>query len=339
MPGKRLRICLIGAGRMGQRWALAMKHHPDVQLTLVADVDVIAGQALARSVGARFTSLAACPWEDPVVDAVFVVVPHRFLFLYAKKALSAGKHVFVEKPGSQTVAEMRVLIALAKRKRRHLMVGFNYRYFSNIARAHALVARGAIGDLLFVRVLHGHPGRPGYDREWRMNKKMAGGGVLMDQGMHVIDLARWFLPSKTIRTASASHHLFWHTDVEEEAFLLLKNEKQQLASIQVGVTQWKPIFTLEVYGTRGYVSVQGLGMKYGGENKLVVGTLNRKTQKVQEREIYCPYEPDDCLNAEVRAFARTARGQSKQGPSGEDALRVLQVIHSVYAKASGPAHL
>ncbi|HEU0051221.1 MAG TPA: Gfo/Idh/MocA family oxidoreductase, partial [Patescibacteria group bacterium] len=253
MPGKKISVCLIGAGRMGARWVEAMKKHCDIRVLVVTDVNESEGKKLAELAGARFALPKTLPWTTSDIDAVFIVTPHKFLFPYAKQALHAGKHVFVEKPGSRTAAEMRQLLSLARRKRRQLSVGFNYRHFTNIAKAHQMVLDGKIGELLFLRVVHGHPGRPGYDREWRMKKNEAGGGVLMDQGMHVIDLVNWFLPSKRFRVASATQsRLFWkRSDVEEQAFLILKNERAQMASVQTGVTQWKPVFTLEVYGNKG----------------------------------------------------------------------------------------
>jgi len=338
MPGKPLSLCLIGAGRMGERWAECIGNHPEVHLTLVVDTNEAQGRVLAERVGARFATPEGEPWRDSDIDAVFVVTPHRFLAEYARAALGAGKHVFVEKPGARTPEEMRELIRLAEEQGRRLMVGFNYRHFSAIARAHEMVTRGEIGDVLHMRVAHGHPGRPGYDQEWRMKKEMAGGGVLMDQGMHVIDLAHWFMPSKQTRVVSATQNLYWPTDVEEHAVVILKNEREQVATLQVGVTQWKPIFVLEVYGTKGYVIVNGLGMKYGGNNTLIHGALDPSQQRAEETVVECPYEPDDCLRHELDAFAGFVRGENVAS-DGTDALRVLEAIGSVYDVSPDTSHL
>lgn len=332
MIGKKYNFCLVGAGRMGARWAEIISESRDARLALVVDKDKEAARVLAQKHGADWTD-GARGLESKAVDAVLIAVPHKFLFFYARLALLAGKHVLVEKPGSRTAAEMAELIRLARRHRRALMVGFNYRFFDAVSRAKKLASAGKFGKINFIRMRHGHAGRPGYGREWRMNKNLAGGGVLMDQGVHLIDLAHWFLPGgfKTVSAATSAN--FWKTAVEDNAFVLLKNQRGQIISLHVGLTQWKPIFSLEIFGSQGYCLVEGLGRKYGGKETLTIGTLV-KGGKARERTVVCNPEPANALRAELAEFLSAIRRRSNAASTGQDALLVLETVKKAYAASN-----
>jgi predicted dehydrogenase len=313
---------------MGARWADIISAERAAKLVFVMDPDRNAADAVAKKCRTRsIPALDDASLND--VDALFVVTPHRFLYSHAKTALMAKKHVFIEKPGCRTAREMRTLVSLAKRQKRSLMVGFNYRFFDAVARAKRAVDRGTVGDLIFLRSRHGHAGRKGYEKEWRMDRATAGGGVLMDQGVHLLDLMHWFLPGNTRRIESVMSDLFWKATVEENAFVVWKNARRQTASLSVGITQWDPLFSLEVYGTKGYCRVNGLGRKYGGRETLTIGKLT-KEYSVREKTIVCDPEPSNALRHELREFIRAIRTHRDPHPNGTDALRVLQSAESAY---------
>jgi predicted dehydrogenase len=188
--GHRLNVAIVGCGLIGQRRAKAL-----CTATLVASCDAVPdrSEALSHAYGATSCS----DWREVVgredVDIVIVATTNEWLAPIAMAAIEAGKHVLVEKPGGRSAGEIEPLIAAAKARDVRVRVGFNHRYHPALQKARELIDDGACGELMFVRGRYGHGGRIGYDKEWRADPALAGGGELIDQGVHVIDLARWFL--------------------------------------------------------------------------------------------------------------------------------------------------
>ena len=327
MTGKKYAIALIGAGRMGERWAKVIHDSPRARLSLVIDPNKKTGEKVAREYGAAY--LPAFPKKNVPAHAFFVVTPHAYLYQSARRALLQNKPVFIEKPGARNAAELKKLIALAKKKRQPLMVGFNYRFFDAIQKAKKVLDAGTLGNILFMRLRHGHGGRSGYEKEWRMDKKIAGGGVLMDQGIHLIDLVLWCMPGKIKNLSAVSQNLFWKSAVEEQACIVLKNDTGQLASMSVGITEWKPVFSLEIIGEKGYIRVEGLGRKYGGKELLVVG-LKNKDGTITEKTTACNPKPENALKALFKKFITSVETGTVSGLSGVDALRVLEIVGKTY---------
>ena len=329
---KKYNVALIGAGRMGARWASIIAISKQASLRLVVDKDVALSEQVAKIHGAASgTNQRAAFGSD--IDAVCIVTPHKFLYPLAKEALLAGKHVFVEKPGSRTESEMRDLIRIAREKRLTLTVGFNYRLFDSLRQAKKIVENGAIGAVHSVRIVHGHPGRVGYKKEWRMQKELAGGGVLMDQGPHVIDLARWFLEDTITQVSGVTSNAVWKAEVEDIAVLFLKTNKGKVASLQVSISEWKPVFSCHIGGEKGYLSIRGLGRKYGNGESFSVGIYNRKKEVLKEKILRCDPDADKALTLELGSFLDALANGVRKNESAEDAAEVLSIIGKVYAQA------
>jgi predicted dehydrogenase len=143
-------------------------------------------------------------------------------------------------------------------------VGFNHRYHPALLKARELIDAGELGELMFVRGRYGHGGRKGYNREWRANPLLSGGGELIDQGVHMIDLSRWFLGDFT-EIQGFAHTYFWDMPVDDNGFMLLKTAKKQTAFLHVSCTEWKNLFSLEIYGREAKLHLEGLGGSYGIE--------------------------------------------------------------------------
>lgn len=330
--GKIYKFCLIGAGRMGARWAEIINENPRARLELVID----ANESTAKTVGQKFN----CAYGQNIpedfgnngCDAVLVATPHNFLFSSSLACLRAGKHVLAEKPGAITSGDLETLRETAEKNKLSLMVGFNYRFFESISRAKKIIDAGKIGDIMFIRLRHGQAARPDYDKEWRMNKEISGGGVLMDHGTHNIDLVNYFLSGKKLLIGGATANLFWQTDAEDNAFVLLKNDGGQLASLHMGITEWKPLFSLEIFGKNGYCAVNGLGKKYGGSEILKVG-LKDSNGQIAEEEIVCNPEVKNSFQAELNEFIDSIEQGRLPSPNAEDAIKTLKIIEEVYAGA------
>jgi predicted dehydrogenase len=255
-------VAILGCGLIGQKRSKALS---GAKLIVCADVDEKRASSLA---GKYPGSDATTDWRAAVcrddVDIVVVATTNDALVATSLEAVQAGKHVLLEKPAARNVAELDLLIAAAKENRVQVRVGFNHRYHPALLRARELVDNDELGELMFVRGRYGHGGRKGYDREWRANPMLSGGGELIDQGVHMIDISRWFLGDFT-EIQGFAHTYFWDMPVDDNGFMLLKTARKQTAFLHVSCTEWKNLFSLEIYGHDAKLHIEGLGGSYGIE--------------------------------------------------------------------------
>ncbi len=259
---RSLGVGIIGCGLIGRKRAQALG---PARLVACADVVSERAQSLARSGGAE---LATVDYRQVLsrkdVDMVIVATTNQELSSIASEALETGKHVLVEKPGGRSVEELDLVIASARRSGCLARVGFNHRFHPALRKARELFEAGALGELMFIRGRYGHGGRVGYEKEWRADPARSGGGELIDQGVHLIDLSRWFL-GEFSEVNGFAHTYFWTMPVDDNAFLLLKTARRQVAFLHASCTEWKNLFSFEIYGQDGKVQIDGLGGSYGLE--------------------------------------------------------------------------
>src|SRR5262249_24030873 len=139
-----------------------------------------------------------------------------------------------------------------------------HRYHPAVRKARELIEAGAVGELMFLRGRYGHGGRIGYHKEWRSNPSISGGGELIDQGVHLIDLSRWFLGDFE-KISGIAQTFYWQMPVDDNSFLLLQTGDQKTAFLHCSCTEWKNLFSFELYGRSGKLHIEGLGGSYGPE--------------------------------------------------------------------------
>src|SRR5262249_29115340 len=290
----------------------------------------------ARQLAAHFPGCRDEPdWQTCVtrddIDLVVVATVNAWLAPVALAAVRAGKHVLVEKPAARNAAELRPLPAAARAAGVLVKVGFNHRFHPAFRKARELFDAGAVGPLLYVRGRYGHGGRLGYDREWRADPAVAGGGELLDQGVHLIDLARWFAGD----FAEGSGHVaayFWGMPVEDNGFLLLRTALGQAAWLHASCTEWKNLFCFEVFGRDGKLQIDGLGGSYGTE-RLSFYRM-RPEMGPPDTTIWEYPGPDTSWGDEFAHFLDCiAHGRRPSGDL-EDARAALEVVERVYAQAA-----
>jgi predicted dehydrogenase len=269
---------------------------------------------------------------DPDIDAVVVSTFNSALCPVTIAALDAGKHVLCEKPLGRNSQEAAAMVAAAGRSGRILKVGFNLRFHPALRQAQKLCAEGAIGDLYFVRGIYGHGGRTGYDREWRGDAELAGGGELLDQGVHLVDLAQWFVGELKY----VHGHVFrWFWDVaplEDNVFVTLSGSGKRIVSLHGSWTQWKNCFSFEVYGHDGFVSVKGLGGSYGTETLTIA---LRRADGPPDESVRSFGFPDLSWQADWWDFLTAIESGRRPEVDGEEALRVMRIVDEVYADTRG----
>jgi len=332
MNGTSLRAVIVGCGLIGQRRARTLSGATPVAC---ADVDLKRAQALASSLPGCTAFSDWRPILDQVeCDIVVVSTLHDSLAEITDAAIKSGRHVLVEKPAARFTEELEPLIAAAKRAGVRVRVGFNHRYHRAFRKARELVDTGALGELMFIRALYGHGGRIGYDREWRANPKLSGGGELIDQGPHLIDLARWFLGDLPVAQGVAGT-FYWDMPADDNGFLILRTAQGKAAKtafLHVSCTEWKNTFSFEIYGKVGKIKITGLGGSYGLEQIAFYRMLPEMGPP--ETTIWEYPMDDDSWDVEFAEFIEDIKLQRQPAAGLGDALAVLRIIENIY-KASG----
>ena len=323
-----MRVAIVGCGLIGQKRAKALA---GAELVVCADVVRERAEALARTTPeARSAGTWREAVERPDVDLVLVATPHHMLAEITLAAVSAGKHVLVEKPAARCAAELGPVIDAAKRAGVLVRVGFNHRYHPGARQARALVDAGGVGDLLYVRGRYGHGGRVGYEKEWRADPAQSGGGELVDQGVHLIDLARWFLGDFEEVHGFAQTY-FWDMPAEDNGFLLLRTPKRQVALLHASWTEWKNLFSFEIFGRTGKLELTGLGGSYGVERLAYYRMLPEMGPP--ETTIWEYPMPDTSWEQEFAEFVEDMRLGRQPAVGLADAKAVLDVVGRVYEGA------
>jgi predicted dehydrogenase len=259
---------------------------------------------------------------------------HDSLAAITAGAIAAGRHVLVEKPAGRHPHEVQPLIAAAEKAGVLVRVGFNHRYHRALQKARSLVDEGAVGDLMFLRARYGHGGRLGYDREWRADPKVSGGGELIDQGPHLVDLSRWFL-GEFSEIEGRAHTYFWDMPVDDNAFLTLRTAARQTAFLHVSCTEWKNLFSLEIYGSAGKLDISGLGGSYGVERISFYKMLPEMGPP--ETTIWEYPTRDDSWATEFAEFLQDIELGRRPDPGLRDAFETLQIVNTIY-RNSGYDH-
>jgi predicted dehydrogenase len=328
-----LRVAIVGCGRIGAKRAQALT--PEDELLGCFDIDARAAEGLAGQYGAR-----ACATVEQRLDlrpqVVVVATVHDRLAGLAEQALGAGAHVLVEKPAGISTAQIDRLIEVQRTCDRLVKVGFNHRFHPALARAVEEVHSARHGELMYLRARYGHGGRPGYEREWRADPARSGGGELIDQGMHLLDLSHWLAGPLPLHSALLRTH-FWDTPVEDNAVLILgepESSRGRWTMLHVSWTEWKNLFSLEVYCRRAKIQVDGLAGSYGPQ-RLRIYRMRPELGPPDLEEVSYPDE-DGSWRAEWEHFAAavTAAGQRPLLGDLHDARYAWEQVEAAYAMAA-----
>jgi predicted dehydrogenase len=325
------RVAIIGCGAIGAKRMAALTD--DDVLVGCYDIDAAATQRLAAQSGAR-----ACGSLEELLalapEVAIVATVHDRLAELAEQAMRAGAHVLVEKPAGISVAQIDRLIECRRQTRRFVKVGFNHRFHPGIARAAEEVHSGRHGELMFVRARYGHGGRVGYDREWRADPLLSGGGELVDQGMHLLDLSHWIAGPLPLHAAMLHTH-FWDSPVEDNAALMLGDGRERAAPwalLHVSWTEWKNLFSLEVYCRTAKIQVDGLVRSYGPQ-KLLLHRMLPELGPPDTEEVLYPDEDGSWVREWANCIA-AIEADDEQLLNGDlyDARYAWEQIEAAYAQ-------
>ena len=325
-------IGLVGLGKMGRIRARKLAEHPSARV--VCGTDPHPESFREEFPGVRIVSSVAALLAEEV-DAVFVCTPNRFTPAAIIAALDAGKHVFSEKPPGRTLADMaRIREAERRNPGLKLKFGFNHRYHAGIQEAKRIVDGGRLGRILWLRGIYGKSGGTGFEKEWRSNKEMAGAGILLDQGIHMLDLLRLFC-GDFVEVKSMVTTAYWGIDVEDNAFALLRDGEGRIAMLHSSSTHWKHRFSLEIFLSEGYLTVNGIlssTRSYGDETISVARRqFNEGFAQGKPREEIIYFDTDPSWELEIDEFLQNILEDSPvDSGNSEQAERAMQLVFAIY---------
>jgi predicted dehydrogenase len=323
-----LGVAIVGCGLIGQKRAGTLG---EARLVACADVVLERAQWLAQTVPG---AIAISDWHEILkrddVDIVIASTFNNILAEVTREAVEAGKHVLVEKPAARNARELEPVIKVVQKTGKKVRVGFNHRYHPAFLKVRELFESGVLGKLMFIRGRYGHGGRVGYEKEWRANPALSGGGELIDQGVHLIDLARWFLGDFS-EVKGFAHTYFWQMPVEDNAFMLLTTPQHQTAFLHVSCTEWKNLFSFEIYGHHAKLHIEGLGGSYGMERLTYFKMLPQ--MGLPETATWEYPMGDNSWEIEFQEFLKDILLDRTPSASLADAWAALTVVEKIYSES------
>lgn len=329
-----IKFGIAGFGKIGQIRADEILKRSDTTLVSGYDVNKINYKA----------DFQHCKSFDELlstdIDAVFVCAYNNVAAEYTMKALAAGKHVFCEKPPARNTEELKKVLEVESESGKVLKYGFNHRYHYSVMEAKKLIDSGEFGKLLWLRGVYGKAGSIDYHKNWRNYKKISGGGILIDQGIHMLDLMRYFSGQDFNKISSFVTTSYWQIEAEDNAFAIMQSDEKVVAMLHSSATQWRHKFLLEMCFEEGYINLDGIlsGTRSYAPEKLVIGRrefedITFAMGKPQEKTIW--FEYDNSWRYEVDEFVNAIKKKGKiVNGTGQDALATFSLVESIY-KNSG----
>jgi len=326
-----IKVGIIGFGKIGRIRAEEIRKSHHAELIAVSDLN----KPKDLNEGIFFTE----SFDELInfnLDAIFICTYNNVLANYTALALEAGLHVFCEKPPAKTTEELAPLKGLAERSGLVLKYGFNHRYHYSVMEARKTIHSGSLGRILWMRGVYGKAGSIDYHKNWRNFKNYSGGGILMDQGIHMLDLMRYFLGHEFVKVNSVVTTSYWDIEAEDNAFAILQSKDDIVASIHSSATQWRHKFLLEICCEEGYINLDGIlsGTRSYSPEKLVVGRrefedITHAMGKPKEQITW--FENDDSWKLEIDEFLLAIKGLGKvEHGTFEDAYQTLSLVEKIY---------
>jgi predicted dehydrogenase len=328
-PHPVLRVGIAGYGNTGQIRRRYIDAHPNLQTIAVCDV-TFSEPTVGDDGVRRWTDYRQLLEEE--LDVMFVCITNDMAPEVTMAALNRGLHVFCEKPPGRTVADIEAVRAVeAEHPELKLKYGFNHRYHDSVQDAHKIISSGKLGRLIDLKGVYGKSKMIRFDADWRTKREVAGGGILLDQGIHMLDMMRYFGGEFTDIHSYVSN-AFWGHDVEDNAYALLRSADGVVAMIQSSATQWRHRFNLEITLSEGALILSGIlssTKSYGAETLTVVH--RHDDDQGDPVEVTTRYNRDDSWNREVLEFADCVL-QDKPIVHGasDEALRTMELVYAIY---------
>ena len=324
-----MRAIIIGCGLIGIRRAQIVKNL-GVEIFAFIDTNLDAAKNLGKKFNClAFSNLDEIKLSESKIDCAFIATPHKFLCPIAKELIVHKISLFIEKPGAISANELNELMKLNEKYKILIAYGYNHRFHSAMLKANELIKNEDLGSPMFARGRYGHGGRVGYDKEWRSDKSISGGGELIDQGPHLIDLTHLYLGQSEEIQGFAST-LFWDMNVDDNAFITIKTKNQCVSQLQLSCTEWRNLFSFEIYFSKAKLHINGLGGSYGLETL----TFFKMRAEMGPPLIQSWSWPgvEESWNRETKMFVESLKKQSLDPylVDSKAAIKILEVVEKIY---------
>ena len=328
---KNLRVGLIGFGKMGKIRYQTLNQMEQCVVPMVYEYnDNMATPKSLKRINSAEELIAS---ND--IDAVVIGVPNYLIKSYVIASLESGKHVFCEKPPGVNLLEVLAMKEAMEKSGCKLMFVFNHRHHQSIIKTKEVVDSGSFGDILWMRGRYGKSVSPDFFEDWRSQKKLAGGGIFLDQGIHMLDLFM-HLVGKFDDVKSFVSNLYWKGDIEDNVFALFKNNKGQVASLHSTMTQWRHLFSLEIFLEHGYIALNGLktsSNSYGKEKLTLAMNRTEAPAATWTDEEQHTFSTDDSWERELTIFRDAILEDRPINICGvEDAIQLMEMVDKVYSQ-------
>jgi predicted dehydrogenase len=328
-----MRVGIAGYGVVGKTRHRSIESNTSYQVTAISESSEKARKSIPEgmTVYNDYKTLIA----SAELDVIFISLPNQFAAEATCLSLQNGLHVFCEKPPARTHAE---LLEVEKQSLKFpelkLMYGFNHRFHLSVEEAKLLIDSNSLGRLINMKGVYGKSQMISFNQtDWRTDREASGGGILLDQGIHMLDLMRYLSGENFTDVFSIIDNAFWNFDVEDNAYVLMKSPKGLVAQLHSSATQWRHVFNLEITLERGSLILGGLltGSKSYGDETLTVITSDPSKDKGMPKESTSKYNEDVSWDNEIKYFANSlADNTSIERGSINDALETMRLIETIY---------
>jgi predicted dehydrogenase len=328
-----MKVGIAGYGVVGKTRHRSIESNTSYQITAISESSQEARKFIPAGIKIYndYKSLIA----SADIDVIFISLPNQFASEAACLSLQRGLHVFCEKPPARTHAE---LLEVEKQSLKFpelkLMYGFNHRFHLSVEEAKLLIDSNSLGRLINMKGVYGKSQMISFNQtDWRTNREASGGGILLDQGIHMLDLMRYLSGENFTEVFSIIDNAFWNFDVEDNAYVLMKSPKGLVSQLHSSATQWRHVFNLEITLERGSLILGGLltGSKSYGDETLTIITSDPSKDNGMPKESTSKYNEDVSWDNEIKYFANSlASNTSIERGSIKDALETMKLIEIIY---------
>ena len=328
-----MRVGIAGYGVVGKTRHLSIEKNTTFQVTAVSEKNNEARKSIPSNISIYddYKSLIA----DSDIDIIFISLPNQFAAEASVLSLQKGLHVFCEKPPAKTLVELEEVFLVSQQyPNLKLMYGFNHRFHHSVEQAKLIIQDNTFGRLINMRGVYGKSQMISFNQtDWRTKREESGGGILLDQGIHMLDLMRYLSGEDFSEIFSFIDNAFWNFDVEDNAYVLMKSKTGVVAQLHSSATQWRHLFNLEITMEKGSLVLGGLltGSKSYGEETLTIITADPENDKGAPRESISKYNEDISWDNEIKYFAKSLVEKSPiTRGSINDAIETMKLIEGIY---------
>jgi predicted dehydrogenase len=328
-----VRVGIAGYGIVGKTRHISIEKNTSFQIVAVSESSLDAQKTIPAGITIYDTYEALI--SDAELDIIFISLPNKFAAEATSLSLQKGLHVFCEKPPAKTLAELiSVQDISSKNPHLKLMYGFNHRFHSSVEDAKSIIKNNTFGKIINMKGVYGKSQMISFNQtDWRTKREESGGGILLDQGIHMLDLIRYLSGQNFTEVFAFVDNAFWNFDVEDNAYVLMKSQDGVVAQLHSSATQWRHVFNLEITFEKGSLVLGGLltGSKSYGDETLKVITSDPAKDQGVPRESISKYNEDVSWDNEIKYFAKSLQDDLNiQRGSIEDAIETMSLIESIY---------